>query len=67
MKLQGYTRSPFLCRSTPHWLVGKGCQSQRLIGLLERAVNQAPGGFKGFGRRDNKSYQAHLMKLHLAD
>jgi hypothetical protein len=27
MKLQGYTRSPFLCRSMPHWLVGKGCQS----------------------------------------
>ena len=39
---------------------------KRLIGLLERAVNQALGG-KGFGRRELYSYQAHMTKLHLAE
>ena len=36
MKLQGYTRSPFLCRSMPHWLTGNRCQSGvgRLLKVL---------------------------------
>ena len=53
MILGGCVCSPFLRRRAPFRAL------KRLIGLLERAVNQAPGGFKGFGRCEPDSYQAH--------
>ena len=42
MDFSGGVRSPFLRRRAPF------CALRRLIGLLERAVNQALGGFQRF-------------------
>ena len=49
MYISGSARSPFWRRSKPLDAL------KRLIALLESAVNQVSGGFKGFGRRENKS------------
>ena len=46
-------RSPFLRRRTPLDAL------KRLIGIRENAVNRGQEVFKGFGRRELDSYQAH--------
>ena len=51
----GCVCSPFLRRSTPLDAL------KRLIGLQENTVNQASGGFKGFGRREPESYFEGLV------
>ena len=56
VRFWGCVRSPFLCRSTPLDAL------KRLIGLRETVVNQAREVFKGFGRREPESYQAHNVE-----
>ena len=56
--IKGWMRSLFLCRSTPF------CALKRLIGLLQRAVNQASGGFWRFWEARTWVLSDHRKGMH---